>query len=472
MSEELYKKALQLDDRFALAYQGLGNIYYKMKHYDKAEEYYQIVISINEKDPALSITYEQLGNIYYNNSKYDEALNFYKEAIKADPMECSNALNGIGNIYYQKDEFKQAISYYKQAIKKDSQNSAPYFNLGNIYFYNGNYKQAKKNYQKYLDLESEKDFFSDTAVSKIREISKIQLSEDYEKIQKIISKVQKCLEYQEDCITHFTGLSIAKELILKRSQFRLSEGTYLNDTSEGMTLFDYLKYESPLFKKESQIDEIFVQKPFIGSFVSQNKHNDLTMWRMYGKEGMEEARGCAITMNKEIFVEEIIRTHKIDRSTSTDKNFKFYRVAYQNESGKFFIPELSDKDAKVVELNVLCEELKKTLEEFKKKPESNDVQKDIEELLFEVVFLFKGIEYQYEHEVRLVQKGVGFEKYVDQDFKIPKVYINLTDISKSIKKITLGPKVERVDEWASALYYQLQNNEVEAEIHISRQPFK
>ncbi|RQO39500.1 hypothetical protein DBR39_11045 [Chryseobacterium sp. KBW03] len=472
LAEEYYKKAIELDDKFFLAYQGLGNIYVTSKQNEYAEEYYKKAISIDSENFNISVSYLGLAQIYSDKGEYNKAMLSFKKAIKLETREKSYAYNGIGNIYYAKGDFKNAVKYYKLSISSDAKNSAPYYNIANIYFTQEKYIESRENYQKYIELDKVKDFFYDNSVSKVREISKILLSEDYEKIQKIVSKIQKTLEYEEDCITHFTGLSVAKALILEKSKFRLSEGAFLNDTSEGAALFEYLKYESPLSKKESHVDIIFVKKPFIGSFVSQNKHNDLTMWRMYGKEGKEEARGCAITMNKEVLIEEVKSELKIDKTSPNETDFKFYRVAYKKENGQFFIPEQAERSIRNKDLNDYCNQLELALKEFIKKTGSKDIQKDIEELLFEIAFLFKGIEYQYEHEVRLVQKGIGFDKKVNKDFEIPRVYIELSEILKSVKKITLGPKVERADEWAAALYYELQNNEIEAEIHISRQPFK
>ena len=86
--------------------------------------------------------------------------------------------------------------------------------------------------------------------------------------------------------------------------------------------------------------------------------------------------------------------------------------------------------------------------------------------------MFKTSEYQYEHEIRLVVKGIGFEKKVDVELTPPRVYIELTEVNPSIRKITLGPKVEKADEWAAAFYYTLDKSDYHPEILISHLPFK
>ena len=101
---------------------------------------------------------------------------------------------------------------------------------------------------------------------------------------------------------------------------------------------------------------------------------------------------------------------------------------------------------------------------------------DVTKLLNNIAYLFKSSEYQYEHEVRLVVQGVGFSKKIERDFTPPKVYIELVDIVPALTKITLGPKVERADEWAAAFNYhikeQLKGREDKVEIIISHLPFK
>lgn len=78
--------------------------------------------------------------------------------------------------------------------------------------------------------------------------------------------------------------------------------------------------------------ETFTEKPFIGSFVTETKHDDLTLWRMYGKEDKVEARGCALTINKDLCLSALKTavTSKNNSSASmqTEEQFTFYKVAY------------------------------------------------------------------------------------------------------------------------------------------------
>jgi tetratricopeptide (TPR) repeat protein len=512
---EYYNKAIELDSNFLLSYSSLGDIYTNQNFFEEGEKFYKKALNI---DSTHAYTNHMLGNLYKKINKDDEAEKHYKTAIKKN-ANYFYSYYGLGNIYIRKKEFENAIEMYekvlvlnsnfyqaifalgvvyqhqkkydkaidcynkrnndfllaeksyKKALEINPLFEKPYFNFGNLLYSQEKYMEAKELLKKYIELKKDEDSLYEFAKVRIDKINKILANEDYEKIQDIVSRIKEVLEYKDTCITHFTSLSVAKLLVFESSEFRLSEGAFLNDTSEGRELFSFLNYQSPFGKKENPVDEIFVQKPFIGSFVSENKHNDLTMWRMYGKEGKDEAKGCAITMNVRTLTELVQEKLRIDKLEENELDVKFYKVAYWKDT-KFIIADEKTSGVKIRKLNKYCNDLKNVLDEFNAKDEEIKIQIDVEELLFEIAFLFKGIEYQYENEVRLVQKGVGFDKTIDKNFTIPRVYIELSEISKSIEKITLGPKVERADEWASAFHYELKNKDVEVEIHISRQPFK
>lgn len=461
-----YEKALELDSTFIRSSYNLGSSYARSEEYDLAIKYYKLSLSIN---PMFYNATVGIGNVYLKKRMYSDAKLHFDKALSINP-ENSEVYNSYGILHLMKKELEKAENYFLKSIKFDKSNCRAYHNLAGVLFRSKNYIAAKKNYQKSIINRNEKDSYYELAISRIEEINKILVNEDYKKIQEIVSKIKQTLEHKDKCITHFTSLSVAKLLIFENSKFRLSEGAYLNDTSEGRELFSFLNYQSPYGKRETPVDEIFVQKPFIASFVSESKHNDLNMWRMYGKEGKDEARGCAITMDATCLIEKIQNELGI-QNEENEFEIKFYKVAYWKED-KFIIPEEKTTSTKVKNLNNYCIELKKALDEFNLKDEDIKIQIDVEELLFEISFLFKGVEYQYEHEIRLVQKGIGFEKKIDKNFSVPRVYIELGEIYSTIEKITLGPKVDNADEWASAFHYELRNKEIEAEIHISKQPFK
>ncbi|MBL7887099.1 MAG: tetratricopeptide repeat protein [Flavobacterium sp.] len=468
-AENYYLRAIEKDMNCSNAYNGLGNLYYDKKEFKKAEDYYQKAI---EKDSNNPVPYNNLGLLYYYRKEYVKAERYYKKAIEKD-INYPNAYNGLANIYKEKNDDKKAKEYYKKSIDLDNKNSASHYNLANILFQEKDYEKAKENFLKKIELAYDKeDYFSKLAKSRIEEIESILESKQFEKITNTTSKLKDILRFKAGSITHYTGISIAKFLILDETQFRLSEGAFLNDTSEGTILFNYLDFDTSTHNNCGTNATVFSKKPFIGSFVNQTKNNDLTLWRMYGKENLEEAKGCALTIDIDGLRESIKQKLKTNNDGLKDfEEIEFYKVAYLNDN-QFSFSESSPRQ--VTNLNKLMIQLQNDVKAFKNKKDKKPHETlKIVELLNEVAYLFKNAEYQYENEVRLVMKdAIGFDKIIDATFTPPKVYVELISILPMIKQITIGPKVERADEWAAAFHYQFLKKDLRPEISISNLPFK
>lgn len=318
------------------------------------------------------------------------------------------------------------------------------------------------------------------AISILDEIEKILENSFFERINKTIEELKTLLRFSGKNITHYTSISTAQFLILNKSPLQISEGSFLNDTSEGKELFEYLEYDSNSYSNPKEFN--FSKRPFIGSFVDENKNNDLTLWRMYGKEKLEEAKGCSITLNSAKLKIELLEKINPNNENNIAKmdDIEFYRVVYRN-GDSFDFADSSQRSKN--ELKKLMHELKQTLKEYHAEGDENKSIREelnILELLNEVAYLFKSYEYQYENEIRLViTEAIGFDKKINinkEKFEPsqtpPKVYIDLVPINSLIQSICIGPKVDKGEEWASTFYYALSNDNYKPEISVSTLPFK
>lgn len=546
-----YTKAVELEKNFTYAHTGLGNCYYALKEYDKAINSYKKSLALAESDDV----HNGLGNCYYYLRDYETAISHYNKALEMNP-HYANALNGLGNCYLGLYEYEKAMDYYEKsieaddtivypheglgicfnnlgenekaieqfltAIEKDPQFAAPYIDLTNIYIEQNDYSLAKKYFDKYVELNNGNlDYDALDAQAKIEKLKKSNDNTYYANIERLVNEIKKILLFEGKCVTHYTGLSGAKAMILKNSRLRLSEGAFLNDTSEGKELYDYLQFGGGYEEREMVDIKPFAQKPFIGSFVDESKNNDLALWRMYGKENKEEAIGCAITLDRVKFIselkKELTKKAKSKKNTaapaeetdnpdlkavnisgktvtsSTSKNtgnknvnnelFNFYRVAYctKGNNARFVIPGVDDPSEEA--LNRHMQDLHLRISDFKASLAAEDagtkekLNLDIRKLLNEISYLFKGIEYQYEHELRLIVRD-SFEGIVYSDEDPPKVRVELVTLGPLIRGITMGPKVPRAEEWAAAFYYKLgeyykpEQMENRPQILISHLPFK
>jgi len=479
LSDELYHESIDHYNSIVNAapdkgsiYHSIGVAYQRLKQFETSIEYFDKVIKIK----PTAIAYHGLGYGYKELNDVDNAILHFNKAVELDAT-LTEAYLSLGIIYKELDQYEKCIYNYSKAIEVNPNYDSSYYNRALAYNAREEYRKALADYEKYVELTKDSpDYFTTLAQSKIIELEKLIDNPDAININELINSIKKLLLFNDLTVTHYTSLSGAKALILDNSPFRISEGAYLNDTSEGRELFNYLSFHVKTKTYHDTIAEPFAIKPFIGSFVAENKHNDLTLWRMYGKEAKEEAKGCAITFRKDEFLDNLKKKLTSDRknplTVNSDEEFSFYRVAYysNDQKDKFVIPGASEQDEET--LNKYMEDLAFNIQHFNKnKPDMNGTQ-HVLKMLNEIAYLFKSAAYQYEHELRLVVNGIGIDKMILKDFTPPKVFIEMINIDSVLKKITLGPKVERADEWAAAFFYKLDKDGHHPEILISHLPFK
>ncbi|MDR6782695.1 tetratricopeptide (TPR) repeat protein [Pedobacter africanus] len=466
-----FTSAIRLKKDVAWLYNYKAASQYELKNYRGAIRTYSSAIAIDDQNPELFVS---RGNAYLRLQDLSKAEKDYNKAMELDPEDFASYYN-LGLLSRRLKKYSEAIDYFTKALKLDSTYLDSYYFRASSHRQFGNYREAIKDYERYLKLignsSSSRVILARTAITDLKK--KIE-NEWYDEIDKTIKSIQEILLFEENCLTHFTSLSASRAMILEESLFRLSEGNFLNDTSEGRELFKYLSYSVVKYVDDDTIAKTYVERPFIGSFVADTKHDDLTLWRMYGKEALTEAKGCALTIKRQEFISNLEasldfedKNRKQDISQQNDR-FTFYKVAYRDHDS-FKIPGASTVQNE--RLNNLMESLKNQVDVLTSK------QKDkITKLLNDIAYLFKIADYQYENEVRLVVNGIGFKKTIDSGVTPPRVFIKMISIIPVLHKITLGPKVERADEWAAAFNYKINelspDRDQKIEIVISRLPFK
>jgi len=470
--DEAYKysqNAIDTDNNYWGGY-FLRAAFWRIKgEYDKAIVDYTKAIELK---PDYESAYFNRGISWYEKGDYDKAIADYTKAIELK-TDYEAAYNNRGISWKKQGEYEKAIADYTKAIELKSDNQYAYFNRGLIFKKSDQYENAIDDFKNFIACASANDnIWLERANLNIQELTKLLSNKKLDKISEDISNIKKLLLFEDGCITHYTSLSVTKLLLLNNdSKFHISEGAFLNDTSEGRELFKYLDIQFTIEKKDyDTVAEPFTQKPFIGSFVEENKHDDLNLWRMYGKEEKEEARGCALTIKSKELIEGINKLLSPTKETDiVADDINFYRVAYRlsDKANEFTVPGLAKKV--ITELNSLLKKLKEKVRIY---GESDENKKDLEEYINTIAFLFKSDVYRSENEIRLVVKGVGFKKEIDIETTPPGVYINLVNIKPMIEKITLGPKVAKPDEWAAAFYYSYDKIENKPGILISHLPFK
>lgn len=444
LSDELLE---EMSDEAAEFYIRRGNAWYNKMDYDKAIVDYDKAIKINPND---DLSFYNRGFAWGAKRDYKKAIEDYDTVIRLNSKN-SNAYFIRASLWRAQKEFDKAIVDYTTAIEIAPDYASAYYNRGlakkesNIDLIG-----SKQDFEKYLELTvDENDLWAEYARKNIEIIDELN-DKELSAIADLIAKIKCELLVKEDCVTHYTTLSTLKSLILEDSKFRLSEGNFMNDPSEGKEFFKFLENKTKNSHSDGLISDGFSPKPFIGSFVKKDKCNDLNMWRFYGKEEGIEAKGCAITLQTQKFIEAInsaIPKAEEDYSNSYKSDINFYWVVYlerqKDGTFKFLSPNLNNSD----NLSELMDELKSKVTSYNKDKTS------LEKQLNSIAFLFKNDAYKNENEVRLVVNGIEFEQQYKKDVIPPRIYIELVPVKNIVEQITFGPKVDKINQWLSVFHY-------------------
>lgn len=80
---EDWKKAADLDKKWAVPLNGIGLIYNERQRWEEAKKWFRQAI---ERDSNWAIPYNNLGTSHYQQKQYDEAAQFYQKAVQISPL--------------------------------------------------------------------------------------------------------------------------------------------------------------------------------------------------------------------------------------------------------------------------------------------------------------------------------------------------------------------------------------------------
>jgi Flp pilus assembly protein TadD, contains TPR repeats len=111
-----FNKSIELDNKYAQAYNGLGIAQTALNNYPEAEKALQSYIKLKPDKPD---PYDTYGYLLLKSGRYDESIVQYKKALERDPAY-SFSLTGLGNNYIFKGDYESARKYYQDCFDKAS----------------------------------------------------------------------------------------------------------------------------------------------------------------------------------------------------------------------------------------------------------------------------------------------------------------------------------------------------------------
>jgi adenylate cyclase len=148
-AKEMFKRSIELDSRFALAYVGLGWSYYieatagwtefPLQAMEKALTYGKKALSFGEPDADI---YALLGSAYLRLGNYDLAINELQRAIKLNPNHALSHLQ-LGSIMLYAGHTDEAIQLLQTGLRFDPYSGPENdWRLGIAHYLKGQYEDA------------------------------------------------------------------------------------------------------------------------------------------------------------------------------------------------------------------------------------------------------------------------------------------------------------------------------------------
>jgi tetratricopeptide (TPR) repeat protein len=145
---ELYKKALETDPNFMLAYYNLGIINFKQKNMQGAVKYCEAALQL---DPNYAPAYNQLGLIYWAMERRDDAIAAYNKAIAVSP-DNPMALHNLALAYNALNMKEKSVELLKRAISIRPDYVEAYSDLATVYAESGKTEEAVAAIKKALEI--------------------------------------------------------------------------------------------------------------------------------------------------------------------------------------------------------------------------------------------------------------------------------------------------------------------------------
>ena len=154
---ELFKKALELDPNYALAYAGLGDAYsqrtgrfgFEASWADSATELSEKALSM---DPHSAEAHKSLGLAYMAKGWRQKALDAYHKSIEYNPNYYP-AVGNIGTTNLALGEYGEALKWTRKGLSLNPTFAFSYSNVGYLYGCLGDYAEAERWLYKALELQ-------------------------------------------------------------------------------------------------------------------------------------------------------------------------------------------------------------------------------------------------------------------------------------------------------------------------------
>jgi tetratricopeptide (TPR) repeat protein len=135
---QLFKEAVRLDGKFAMAWRQQGDLLFRQKQYAEAIEAYQAFLGVGRRN---AMVYRRLGNAYFAQHETTRALDAYKRGLQVSGSDYELHLD-LGLAYAALQDYANATKTLLRALEVKPDDPLAFANLGVIYLLVGNFPAA------------------------------------------------------------------------------------------------------------------------------------------------------------------------------------------------------------------------------------------------------------------------------------------------------------------------------------------
>ncbi len=174
-----YRKALELNPRYAEAQSNLGNVYRHQRQWDQAIACYQQAQKLKPDSADLS---NNLGVVHKERGNLAEALHHYQQALRLNPQH-AEACQNMGIVLGDQGKLEEAENAFSQALSLKPSYAHAHYHLGLIHLWQGYQERAMECFQRSADLT-----FNHRQGLAPGFITKARIKHDQEQIQYLLNQ--------------------------------------------------------------------------------------------------------------------------------------------------------------------------------------------------------------------------------------------------------------------------------------------
>jgi len=237
----LWSQAIEIDPKYASAYNGRGIAYKNLKRYEEAIADYTRAIDIAPND---AYAYNCRGIAYSDLKRYEEAIADYTRAMEIAPND-AYAYNGRGIAYKNLKRYEKAIADYTRAIEIDPNYAIAYNNRGFAHNDLKRYEEEISDYNRAIEIDS-----NYAAAYNNRG----NAHNDLKRYEEAISDYNRAIEIDPNYAYAYNGRGIAYKTINRYAEairdydqaVHLQPDYWQAWGNRGLALFDYSGYQAAL----------------------------------------------------------------------------------------------------------------------------------------------------------------------------------------------------------------------------------